>query len=72
MEEVWLQKEVTLKTEAAHGRVDYVLAEHFDILEMPIVCLAEAKKDDFEKWLNAMPGGDESVPTVEPASRTCH
>ncbi len=46
---VW--KEVTLKTSEVNGRVEYILAEHIDILETPYVCLIEANKDDFEKGL---------------------
>lgn len=61
---VW--KEVALKTEELSGRSEYVVARRIDILTHPYVCLAEAKKDDFEQgaaqcllgmkacqWLNA-------------------
>ena len=46
---VW--KEVSLKTETLSGRSEYVFAQRIDILKYPFVCLAEAKKDDFEKGL---------------------
>ncbi|MCP4348393.1 MAG: hypothetical protein GY795_23140 [Desulfobacterales bacterium] len=46
---VW--KEVSLKTETLSGRSEYVFAQRIDILTHPFVCLAEAKKDDFEKGL---------------------
>ena len=46
---VW--KEVPLKTETLSGRSEYVFARRIDILTHPFVCLAEAKKDDFEKGL---------------------
>ena len=44
---VW--KEVSLKTEELSGRSEYVFAPRIDILTHPYVCLAEAKKDDFEQ-----------------------
>ena len=44
---VW--KEVALKTEALAGRSEYIFAQRIDILTHPYVCLAEAKKDDFER-----------------------
>ncbi len=44
---IW--KEVTLKTEALTGRSEYIFAQRIDILTHPYVCLAEAKKDDFER-----------------------
>jgi len=46
---VW--KEVTLKTEMFSGRTEYLFAQRFRILKHPFVCLAEAKKDDFEQGL---------------------
>ena len=46
---VW--KEVPLKTEQLSGRTEYLFAQRFRILKHPFVCLAEAKKDDFEKGL---------------------
>lgn len=44
---VW--KEVALRTEELSGRSEYVFARRIDILEHPYVCLAEAKKDNFEQ-----------------------
>lgn len=44
---VW--KEVSLKTEELNGRSEYVFAPRIDILTHPLVCLAEAKKDNFEQ-----------------------
>ena len=44
---VW--KEVALKTDELTGRSEYVFAQRIDILTHPFVCLAEAKKDDFEQ-----------------------
>lgn len=46
---IW--KEVALKTELLSGRTEYLFAERFRILKHPYVCLAEAKRDDFEKGL---------------------
>lgn len=44
---VW--KEAPLVTEMLSGRVEYLFAEKIDILERPFLCIAEAKKDDFEQ-----------------------
>ena len=44
---VW--KDVSLKTEELSGRSEYVFAQRVRILTHPYVCLAEAKKDDFEQ-----------------------
>lgn len=44
---VW--KEVALKAEDLSGRSEYVFAERLTVLTHPFVCLAEAKKDDFEQ-----------------------
>jgi len=44
---VW--KEVYLKTKELSGRTEYLLAQRFRILKNPFVCLAEAKKDDFQQ-----------------------
>ena len=46
-----VRKEVSLKTDELSGRSEYVFAERIDLLRHPFVCLAEAKKDDFEKGL---------------------
>ena len=46
---IW--KEVSLKTEELSGRSEYVFAQRIDLLKHPFACLAEAKKDDFEKGL---------------------
>ncbi len=44
---VW--KEIYLKTEELRGRTEYLFAPRFRILTNPFVCLAEAKKDNFEQ-----------------------
>jgi hypothetical protein len=44
---IW--KEIYLKTEALSGRTEYLFAPRMRILTHPFVCLAEAKKDDFEQ-----------------------
>lgn len=44
---VW--KEVHLKTNDLRGRTEYLLAQRFRILKNPFVCIAEAKKDDFQQ-----------------------
>ena len=44
---VW--KEVALKANDLSGRSEYVFAQRLTVLTHPYVCLAEAKKDDFEQ-----------------------
>ena len=44
---VW--KEVSLKTDELSGRSEYLFAQRLTVLTHPFVCLAEAKKDDFEQ-----------------------
>ncbi|CAK0766966.1 conserved hypothetical protein [Gammaproteobacteria bacterium] len=44
---VW--KEVSLKTDNLSGRSEYIFAPRLTVLTHPFVCLAEAKKDDFEQ-----------------------
>lgn len=44
-------KEATLRSELAGGLVDYVVAPRAGVVTLPIACIAEAKKDDFDKGL---------------------
>ena len=44
---VW--KEVALKADDLSGRSEYVFAQRLTVLTHPYVCLAEAKKDNFEQ-----------------------
>jgi len=44
---VW--KEVALKADDLSGHSEYVFAQRLTVLTHPYVCLAEAKKDDFEQ-----------------------
>lgn len=44
-------KEATLRSELAGGPVDYVVAPRAGVVTLPIACIAEAKKDDFDKGL---------------------
>ena len=46
---IW--KGETLESETAHGAADYLITENFDYAEAPMLCVAEAKKDDFEQGL---------------------
>jgi hypothetical protein len=46
---VW--KGAALKSEELNGNVDYLIAENRVYLEAPMLCIAEAKKDDFEQGL---------------------
>lgn len=46
---IW--KGETLESETAHGSADYLITENFDYAEAPMLCVAEAKKDDFEQGL---------------------
>jgi hypothetical protein len=38
-----------LSTDTLTGKADYVMAPHRAYLETPLLCVAEAKKDDFER-----------------------
>lgn len=44
---VW--KEAVLNTDTTTGAADYVIAPKRAYLATPLLCVAEAKKDDFEK-----------------------
>jgi hypothetical protein len=46
---IW--KGAALESETAHGAADYLITENFDYAEAPFLCVAEAKKDDFEQGL---------------------
>jgi len=46
---IW--KGETLESDAAHGAADYLITENFDYAEAPLLCVAEAKKDDFDQGL---------------------
>ncbi len=46
---VW--KEATLQTDSLTGIVDYLIAPQGKVYQAPLLCVVEAKKDDFEKGL---------------------
>jgi hypothetical protein len=46
---IW--KGEALESETAHGAADYLITENFDYAEAPMLCVAEAKKDDFDQGL---------------------
>lgn len=46
---VW--KGAALKSDELNGNVDYLIAENRVYLEAPMLCIAEAKKDNFEQGL---------------------
>jgi hypothetical protein len=46
---VW--KGAALRSDALNGNVDYLIAENRVYLEAPMLCIAEAKKDNFEQGL---------------------
>jgi hypothetical protein len=46
---IW--KGEALESATAHGAADYLITENFDYAEAPLLCVAEAKKDDFEQGL---------------------
>jgi len=46
---IW--KGAQLEGDAAAGYVDYLVAERKRYLDVPLLCIIEAKKDDFEKGL---------------------
>lgn len=50
-EHLKMWKSVPLNSETLTGVVDYLLTRNIDILEAPYLCVAEAKKDDFEQGL---------------------
>ena len=49
--ELKIWKGEALESETAHGAADYLITENFDYAEAPMLCVAEAKKDDFEQGL---------------------
>lgn len=46
---IW--KGEALESEIAHGAADYLITDNSDYVEAPLLCVAEAKKDDFEQGL---------------------
>jgi hypothetical protein len=46
---IW--KGEALESEIAHGAADYLITDDSDYVEAPLLCVAEAKKDDFEQGL---------------------
>ncbi len=46
---IW--KEAPLKTEFLTGVVDYLIAQQGKVYQAPLLCVVEAKKDDFEQGL---------------------
>ncbi|MCK4493995.1 MAG: hypothetical protein KAU26_08050 [Methylococcales bacterium] len=46
---IW--KEAPLKTESLTGVVDYLIAQQGKVYQAPLLCVVEAKKDDFEQGL---------------------
>lgn len=46
---VW--KEAALQTDSLTGIVDYIIAPQGKVYQAPLLCVVEAKKDDFEKGL---------------------
>ena len=46
---IW--KGARLEGDTAQGHADYLIAENKDYLEAPLLCVVEAKKDDFEQGL---------------------
>lgn len=46
---IW--KGASLESDTATGEVDYLFTEDRDYLEAPLLCIIEAKKDDFEQGL---------------------
>lgn len=46
---IW--KGEALESETAHGAADYLITENFDYAAVPMLCVAEAKKDDFDQGL---------------------
>lgn len=50
-EQLKIWKEAALKTDNLIGTLDYLLAQQGKIYKKPLLCVVEAKKDDFEKSL---------------------
>lgn len=46
---IW--KGASIESEVTNGYVDYLIAENKRYLEAPMLCIVEAKKDDFEQGL---------------------
>lgn len=46
---IW--KEATLQTDSLTGIVDYLIAPQGKVYQAPLLCVVEAKKDDFEQGL---------------------
>jgi hypothetical protein len=46
---IW--KGMSLESEVAHGAADYLVTENLGYFEAPLLCVIEAKKDDFEQGL---------------------
>jgi len=46
---IW--KGASIESDVANGYVDYLIAENKRYLEAPMLCIVEAKKDDFEQGL---------------------
>ena len=44
-------KEATIRSQASGGLVDYLVAPRAGVVTLPTACIAEAKKDDFDKGL---------------------
>ena len=44
-------KEQFIESESLHGIADYLIAKRRDYLDLPFLCIVEAKKDDFEQGL---------------------
>ena len=44
-------KEATLRAQTASGIVDYLVARRTAVPQVPLVCVAEAKKDNFDEGL---------------------
>jgi len=50
-EQLKIWKEASLKTDNLIGTLDYLIAQQGKIYKEPLLCIVEAKKDDFEKGL---------------------
>jgi len=46
---IW--KEVFIKTDTTKGIIDYLVAPKGKVYQIPLLCVVEAKKDDFEKGM---------------------
>jgi len=49
--ELKIWKGASLESDSTSGEVDYLLTKDRDYLEAPLLCVIEAKKDDFEQGL---------------------